>query len=453
MLDSDACRVAAGTAAADEANELLWLRHWAENTLGLREDDPRWKSGIDGIWTSPTQLQELLHRDLGIPPSPFWKKGKVKLDRGEVKLDATALKYLAGTNPGHKEGLQHLLKRRKIWSSLKYLRKLPGFAGADGLIHPVFGAAGDSDDRNGALTGRLACKNPELAQIPGDDAYAIRTLFIAGEGNALIVVDYSALEIVILAHLLVVLFGDTQLADMVPAPGRPDIHSLNALRVFRDVLGYRAELAGAEEWLMEPAHRKEGFKNHPDPFVRWTRNMIKAIWYGLQYGKGAYGFGGTLFDQAGNPLGEQRAGVMVEGILNAIPALRRYQEWVADFIRRHGGIPSLAGRWCDLRDLIRGDEWQFRRAWRRALNFPMQAGGADIAGALMVAIMNDARLRALGWVLTNQIHDEVVLRGPAESAEEALAIVQRHAATAFLLSLPLQTSGAIGPNWADAKHA
>lgn len=452
-LDSEGCRVAAARATADEATELIWLREWAERDLGLRDDEPAWKSGIDGIWTSPVQLQRLLHERLDIPPSPFWKKGKVKLERGEVKLDATALKYLAGTNPAHREGILRILKRRKIWGSLKYLSKLPEFVGADGFIHPVFGSAGDGDDRYGAVTGRLACKLPELAQIPGDDAYNIRTLFVAGPGKALIVVDYSALEIVIMAHILVVLFGDTQLADMVPAPGRPDIHSLNALRVFRDVLGYTAEMDGAEEWLLRPENRKEGFKNHPDPFMRWSRNMIKAIWYGLQYGKGAYGFGGTLFDQAGNPLGEKRAGAMVDGILTAIPGIRRYQEWVAEFIRRHGGIVSLLGRWADLRDLVNGDEWMFRRAWRRALNFPMQAGGADIAGALMVLIVDDRRIAELRWLLTNQIHDEVVLRGPEESADEVLVRVQNHARTAVRLALELQTSGAIGPNWADAKHA
>lgn len=448
LLDVEACRRGEARAAADEQAALETLRGLS---AGLGLEDP------DAVWTSPVQLQRLLHCQLGLPPAEYWKKGRVRVERGEVKLDATALAYLAGHHPDHRELLTAILRRRKIWSGLKYLRKLPGYVAPDGYIHPVFGSAGDRDERAGAVTGRRACKNPELHQIPADDEYNIRECFIAGEGRKLVVVDQKALEVVLLADLIHRLFGDDQLLEMA-SPGAPDIHSRNAVMVFRDVLGYRAEFTPEhfdgltpEEWLRVPG-RPDGFKKHPSKFVKWARNMIKAIWYGLQYGKGGYGFGSTLFDMEGNPLGEQRAQAMVDGILAAIPGLKRYQDWVMETILEHGGISTLGGRWCDLRDLVRGDKWMLARAWRRALNFPMQGSGADLMGEWLVALENDARLVRWGWGTVKEVHDEVVLRGPEESAEEACEIVKYHALNVFPLSLARQVSGGVSDNWSDGKH-
>lgn len=163
----------------------------------------------DEIWSSPKQLVALLHErpergGLGIPPSPYWFKGRVKLENGERKTDRTALEWLLGqlqsgapscarANPQAAEIVRGLMGLRRVGSSLKYLEKLPRYIGPDGFIHPVCGPAGDEDDRVGAITGRFGMKNPEGQQIPRDkrkDLYHIRRGFVAPEGQLLVVRDY-----------------------------------------------------------------------------------------------------------------------------------------------------------------------------------------------------------------------------------------------------------------------
>ena len=423
------------------------------------------RAEIDSMWSSGVKLRRLLHSDapgaLALQPSPVWKKGKVKLHKGEVKLDEVALEWLAARHPEFKEALRWIINLRRIRSSIKYLTKLPTFIAPDGRVHPVCGPAGDEDDPVGAVTGRLAMKNPEGQQIPKQkkkDRYAIRRAFIAGPGKVLVVADYSALEVVVLAHICKTLFGDTQLEEMT-RPGGPDIHSSNARKIFGELLGWVVEEGYPDAGKPVASFPLEAFKCDEDPslehpFAKWLRDLVKTVWYGLQYGKGAYGFGNTLLGPDGEPIGEDRAGQIVEGLLNAVPALRAYQEWVRDFISQHLGIPALDGRWCDLtegRDWWDLEEWERSRAWRRALNFPMQSGGAAIVGAAMVAVVRDEWLRSHGFRLILQVHDELVLEGPEECAEQAVERVKALMVGCFRLSVPLQVTAHAAKNWQEAK--
>lgn len=430
-------------------------------------EPPTWeeeKEETNTIWSSPTKLRRFLHSHdpgaLGLPPSPVWKKGKVKLERGEVKIDEAALDWLAARFPEHREKLKWIINLRRIRGCMKYLKKLPLYVAPDGRVHPVCGPAGDSDDRVGAVTWRLAMKAPEGQQIPRNkkkDAYGIRKAFVAAKGNCLIVADYSALEVVILAHLCKVLFGDDQLAEMVK-PGGPDIHSSNAHKIFGELLGWTVPEGYPDVGKLVSSFSLAAFKcdEQPEaehPYAKYLRDLVKTVWYGLQYGKGAYGFGSSLLDAKGNPIGEERAAEIVNGLLAAVPALKWYQDWVREFILEHQGICAINGAWCDLSELVNedADEWQIARAWRRALNYPMQAGGAAIVGAAMVAVVNDPVLRRLGFKLILQVHDELVLEGPEENADEALERVKYLMVSCFPLLVALQVSAHKGRNWMEAK--
>jgi DNA polymerase I-like protein with 3'-5' exonuclease and polymerase domains len=391
---------------------------------------------------SPKEIAKLLHGEVGLKPSPYWSKGKVKRDKGEIKLDAVAIGWLMKENPKYKATLGTILDLRRARGCYKYLRKLHGFVcSTTGRIHPCFGASGAGDDRSGAVTGRLACKLPELQQIPRNkkkDKYGIRGAFTAPPGCALVACDFTALEVVILAHITQRLFQDDNLARAV-APGAPDIHGVNALLVYRDFLG----LPGLTGVI--PDQMKE------HPVGAPLRDQIKAVWYGLQYGKGAYGFGNTLLDEQGAVIGEKAAGGLVEGILRARPGIRQYQEWVREYILEHKGIPSLLGRWCSLEDLIPGEEWQENRAWRKALNFPMQAGGADICGIAMARVADDLVLARMGYRLILQVHDEIILEGPEDLAGEAMARLTYLMTHGMPLDVPLQAPGHSGQNWLQLK--
>ncbi len=451
FVDVDFCNATAEKAAEDEARAWTGLAPWVESAgfdasdvLGSPwlhrrgTDDEDGRSGM-----SDTQLKEFLHGRTGLflEPSPFWKKGRVK--PGEIKTDATALEYLAGRHINHRSHLLGLLALRRARGCLKYLRKLPLFvAPHTGRVHAVFGPASDGDDRVGAITGRLGIKKPELMQIPRDpvkDIYGLRNAFVAqADSDVLLAVDYSALEVIVLAHICKKLFGSDLLVDRTRR-GAPDIHSSTAAYVYGQVLGNEA-YAGVDI---------AAIKKHPT--LGRDRDTIKTIRYGLNYGKGAWGFGSTLYDAEGNPLGDERAQSMIEGLFEFDPDIPRYQDFIMSYIMKKGGIVSLAGRWMDLSSLVRGDEWQRKRAWRRALNFPMQAGGAEIMGVAMHLCCIDPVLRRLGFRAILQIHDELLLEGPAANAPEARARVIHLFETAWALESELQATGHFARRWGGCK--
>jgi len=440
MIDVDFCNTQAAKAALDEAECLKKLRSWLAS-MGVPP-----LLGCDDIWSSPKQMVHLLHEHLKYPPSPIWKKGRVKIHKGERKTDEAALGWVKGRAPKEQRwGIDELIKLRRVRGCIKYLTKLPTFIAPDGFVHPVCGPAGDDDDRVGTITGRLAGKNPEFMQIPTNpekDWYRIRKAFIAPPGHTLIVADYSALEVVILAHILIDLFGDHQLAEMV-APGAPDIHSVNARRVF-DYLGWKVDGRPVGEYPFEAFKEVKGCKR--------LRQMIKEIWYGLMYGKSAFGFATSLRDADDNPIGEELAQKLVDALLDSVPSIRRFHAWCWEFIHRYKGMIGIGGRWCDLRELVEGDEWMQKRALRISENFPMQEGGAAIVGAAGVAISKDPTLRSAGLRTERQVHDEYNWRLPLTSDIEVVKSgIRHHMTTAFPLRVPLQVSIGTGANWEEAK--
>lgn len=418
-------------------------------------------------WASWQQLQALFTARQ-MSPSPIWRLGLVKA--GEVKTDRVALQWMYRNHTGDdKELIRLVLELRRITSSVKYLDKLPRYV-RDGLIHPVVGPASDSDDRVGAKTGRLAMKNPEGQQIPRDpskDRYAIRKGFVPLPGEKMIVCDSSQLEVVSLAHICKALFNDDQLCIAVDPTrnGGVDFHAENARRVFGVFLGERHPDGTELSSIPAGSWKKEAYLAH-------KRDLIKTIWYGLQYGKGGYGFGNTLLDQHGEPIGREQGDLLVKGIYEAVPVIPRYQRWVLNYILKYREIPSLFGRISPLEEALRGVpsprgsvnsledipkkfRQQVGKAYRHALNFPNQASGADIIGDAMVAIDNDPLFLETGYRICLQVHDEIIARGPdlVDNTDRAMARMVYHMCNppnGGLLST-LGSSSGKGDNWYDAK--
>ena len=280
--------------------------------------------------------------------------------------------------------------------------------------------------------------------------------------DTLLVADYKALEVVILADLCKRLFGDSQLEEMV-APGAPDIHVANARMVFGHYLGWTipqfVTVEGKQVYCNYAGERadaigQDDFRAHP--YGELLRDMIKTVWYGLQYGKGAWGFS-TLPGPDGKPIGEEVAERMLKGIEKAVPGPFKWQRWARDFVRRYRGIYSLDGRWCPLLQET-GDgapDWLRNSGYRRAYNFPMQATGAGIIGNAMERIGQDEELRRLGYPTCLQVHDEIVMRGPLDNVKPAGERLKLHMTSATAngtpLIVPLQVSLGHGPNYFEAK--
>jgi DNA polymerase I-like protein with 3'-5' exonuclease and polymerase domains len=279
--------------------------------------------------------------------------------------------------------------------------------------------------------------------------------------DVLLTADYSALEVVVLADLTLRLFGDDQLANAIQ-PGAPDIHSVNARYIWGTFLG----------WVVPESFKVEGrtvlcpYAGKPvasipveefkaDPYGAFLRQNTKTAFYGWCYGKRGYGFG-TLEDVNGKEIGEEVGNALCEGLMKAMPGLGFWERWVERFVNNHRGIYSLGGRWCDLApEMESGEDWQRRRAYRRALNFPCQSSSAEIIGDAMCRVRRCDELRTLGYRTQLQIHDELVMCGPVENLPRARELLVRHMTEATAngtpLLVPLQASAGDGPDYYAAK--
>lgn len=442
MLDADYCARGLEVARKDERAILDSLGGALASKLGRAPIDP------DSIWTSHPKTITVLEKVLQLPPSPYKVKGKVDLAAGQRSTDKRALEWLltrVGDDQQARRIVEGITELRRVRNSAKYLEKFPRFISSDGFIHPVCGPAGDDDDRVGAITGRFGMKNPEGQQIPKDpkkDRYFIRRAFIAPPGQKLIVADYTALEVVVLANICEMLFGDTLLLDLT-APGS-DIHAYNAHRIFGDLLDWRTDSGRRIKDYSDPALYKT------DKELEWYRDLVKAIWYGLMYGKGAYGFGLTLKDKNGEILGEKRAQEILDALFQACPAIKFWHDWVRAWLQQNPGICGLDGRWVDYSDIMSRGKWGFEAACRGADNAPMQITGAAAIGAAMVSVIDDKDIRRRGGLLQLQIHDELQLRGPADQSKYLASALKAHMEAAFPLKNLRSTVG-IGDNWMEAK--
>ena len=442
MLDANYCHAGYELACIDERRVLDTLAGLLAQRLGRQPVNP------DAVWSSHPKLTACLEKVFKLPPSPYRTKGKVNLDAGERSTDKRALDWILTRVGDDKEArclIEGIVELRRIRSSAKYLEKLPRFIGPDGFIHPTCGPAGDEDDRVGAITGRFGMKLPEGQQIPKDpkkDKYFIRRAFIAPPGMKLIIADYSALEVVILANICEFLFGDTLLLDLT-GPGT-DIHAYNAYNIFGRLLDWRTDSGRRIKDFSDPKLYKE------DKELEWYRDTVKAVWYKLQYGGTVYGFATSLKGRDGNLLGEARAQEILDALYEACPPIRKWHDWVAEQLRERPVMCGLDGREVNYADLISRGKWGFAAACRGADNTPMQVTGAAIIGAAMVSVIDCPDVRRNGGLLQLQIHDELQLRGPMDNAGRLGEILVEHMESAWPMKNLRATVG-VGDNWAEAK--
>jgi DNA polymerase I-like protein with 3'-5' exonuclease and polymerase domains len=276
----------------------------------------------------------------------------------------------------------------------------------------------------------------------------------SNSGEILVVGDYKALEVVILADFGIRLWGDEQLAKMIE-PGAPDIHCVNAQKIFGEYLGWEFQAdSNYPELTGVPVHKTDWktFKKHW--YGKWLRFLIKAVWYGLSYGKSDYGFQ-TLEDVNGKMIGKELAGKLVEGTKAAVPIMGKWHKYVADSIRNFGGIYTLGGRWLDVSELAFRDDWGFASACRKGDNFPPQGTGAEIINSALVNVYRCKPIRDIGFRTFIQVHDELGLRGPIAQATAAVdnlkVCMETATANGIQLLVPLQVSIGMGYDYYSAK--
>ena len=284
-------------------------------------------------------------------------------------------------------------------------------------INPLTGRIHTSYSMTGANTGRLSSNSPNLQNIPirTEDGRRIRTAFIAESGNTFVSIDYSQIELRLLA----------------------DIANIESLRkAFHDGIDIHAQTAS--EVFDVPIE-------NIDPMVR--RNA-KAINFGIIYGISSFG----LARQLRCPQSEAKN--YIDSYFNKYPGIKTYMEDTKITARENGYVETLFGRKIHLSGIKEANPARRGFYERAAINAPIQGTAADIIKRAMIkvpAALEEANLDAK-MLLT--VHDELLLEVPNEQLGETKQVVQKTMENAALpaieISVPLVAEVGSGLNWAEA---
>ena len=295
-------------------------------------------------------------------------------------------------------------------------------------------------------TGRLSSRGPNLQNQPAleKDQFKIRQAFKAEPGNLLVVADYGQLELRLLAHI-------TNCRSMIDAFASGGcFHSRTAMGMFDHV---KASVESGE-CLLEWDYSKGD--EPPAPLLKdifgSERRKAKTLNFSIAYGKTVHG----LSKDWGVTVSEARA--MLDAWYSDRPEVRDWQRQTIDTAHRTGWSRTLMGRYRNLAGIkTPGTPANIVNHLERAsINTPIQGGAADVMTLAMLKLRRSEVLKELGYRLLLQIHDEVILEGPAEHAEAAKAEVVACMERPFDEALPsllvdLAVDAKIADNWMDAK--
>jgi DNA polymerase-1 len=326
-----------------------------------------------------------------------------QLERG-FSTDARVLQAIRGEH----EIIPKIERFRELSKLAQtYLDALPAWIGDDGRLHTTF-------NQVTAATGRLSSINPNLQNIPvrTETGREIRACFVAEPGNVLISVDYSQVELRVLAHI-----ANEQVLRDIFLRGE-DVHTETAAAVFDTA---------------------------PDQLTVGMRSKAKMVNYGIVYGLSAYGLADRL------QIEQEEAQEFIDRYLARFPAVAQFMADAVKQAEDHGYVSTLFGRRRQIPE-IRARNWQTRKLGERlAVNSVIQGTAADIIKVAMVRSHDALRAAGLKTRCILQIHDELLFEGPAEEAERATEIVRREMVGAAEMDPPLAVESGVGPNWLDAK--
>src|SRR5215217_3929060 len=380
----------------------LDTRRLEESATRIRADAAQlereiWElAGEEFMIGSPQQLAEVLFVKLGLSRKRRGKTG--------FSTDARVLQAIRGEH----EIIPKIERFRELTKLVQtYLDALPAYIASDGRIHTTFLMVN-------AATGRLASINPNLQNIPirTETGREIRACFVADPGNVLLSVDYSQVELRVLAHIA----GEDVLREIFKRG--EDVHTETASAVFElppEQLGVR------------------------------KRSKAKMVNYGIVYGLSAYGLADRL------QIDQGEAQEFIDRYLARFPAVAQFMKDAVTQAEQHGYVSTLFGRRRQIPE-IRARNWQTRKLGERlAVNSVIQGTAADIIKVAMVRAHEALAAEGLKTRCILQIHDELLFEGPQEEAERATEIACAEMVGAADMDPPLAVESGVGPNWLDAK--
>lgn len=341
---------------------------------------------------SPKQLSHILYTKLGLTPI-----NKARSTKAEV-LESLSWQHIV---------VEKILSYRMIDKLLStYVRALPKQIDPHTLrIHPTF-------NQTGTMTGRLACQDPNLQNIPirSDRGRLLRKAFcVPSEGTYFLSADYSQIELRFLAHLS----QDESLK--LAFESREDVHTFTASQVFRVPL---------------------------ESVTKEQRMQAKTVNFGIIYGQQAYGLSKTL------KISMSEAQGLIDAYFERYPGVAHFIHETIEHSSQHLRVTTLLGRERSIEDW---SETPYSRAssGRLAVNTRIQGSAAELIKLAMLQLSDAFQRRRLKTKMLLQVHDELIFEVPEEEKEEIQTLVRDIMESAIILSVPLVVNILVGKNWAE----
>jgi DNA polymerase-1 len=377
---------------------------FAQKMAGL-EDEIQTLAGEKFNIGSPKQLGEILFDRLGLPGG---EKGKT----GAYATGADVLEDITTLEDSHPQGA-HLAARVLDWRQLAKLKST--YTDALQLaINPETGRVHTSYSIAGASTGRLASTDPNLQNIPvrTEEGRRIREAFVAPRGRRLVSLDYSQIELRILAHVA-------------------DIPALK--QAFRD--GHDIHAMTASEMFNVPLDQMT-----PD-----IRRQAKAVNFGVIYGISGFGLARNL------RIPRTEAQGFIDRYFERFPGIKGYMDDTIAFAKANGYVQTLFGRRINTPEInAKGPGAGFAK--RAAINAPIQGTAADVIRRAMIRM--PAAIAGLDATMLLQVHDELLFEVAEDQVDTLIArareVMEGAAHPAARITVPLTVEAGQGTNWAEA---
>lgn len=359
---------------------------------------------------SPKQLSEVLFDELNLPVYKKTKTGR--------STDEETLNELSPSHPM----ISLLLEYRQLFKLVStYVDALPKSVGSDGRIHSTFNV-------EGAATGRLSSKNPNLQNIPvkGTQGGEIRKAFLAPSGKILLGADYSQIELRIMAHLA----DDPGLKSAFE--NGDDVHALTAAKIFKIPL---------------------------DEITKQQRMIGKTMNFATLYGQGPRALSQQL------KIDYETARLYIQEYFEQFPKIKMWMQKTLEKGYETGYVETLWGRRRYIPELASQNRMFKAAGERAAINHPVQGTAADMIKKAMVEIdkeltiengkltkkKQNSQFSIVNCQLILQVHDELLFECDPKQVQPVAKLIKEKMENALTLSVPVKVDLKIGPNWGEME--
>lgn len=347
---------------------------------------------------NPSSNKELSHILFNVLKLPPVKKGK-----SYYLTDEKTLNKLEGTHE-----IISLIKKYRLLSKIlnTYILGLKNHIQKDGKIHTTF-------IQDNIKTGRIGSMNPNLQNLPkplsdsSDDTLSadVRKAFKVPESFLLLSVDYSQIELRILAH------------------ESEDEYLINSFKNNEDIHTATAKLIFNKEQI-----------------TKTEREQAKTINFAIIYGMEAYGLSQTL------GIDIESAQAFIENYFTRLPGVKKYFQRIEDELNNLGYVKTFLGRRRYFNNWAKASKYEKKAILREAINMPIQGGGADVIKIAMIKIHDFIQTNKLKTKLILQIHDELILNVPKEELDFCISNFVVIMEEAYQLKVPLKVNCKTGTN-------